>query len=393
MTTHPASAPTVLVTGGAGFIGSHTCVELLQHGYSVVVADDHRNSSPEALARVEEIAGRPLAASYRLDVRDRAGLDEVFRAHRFDAVVHFAALKNVRESWDIPFEYYDVNLGTLLAVLDAMRKHGVERLVFSSSCSIYGEAQDVPLDESKPAQPTNPYARSKWMCEQILADVSRTCPELATYSLRYFNPAGAHPSGRLGEDPTGIPGNVMPYAMQVAVGRREKLSIFGGDYGTADGTAVRDYIHVVDVADGHRVALRQLGVDPGGAAAAVGPGTHVLNLGTGVGTSVLELVHAIEGASGRPVAYEVVERRAGDVTRLVASPEAAERAWGWRTTRGVADMCADAWRFQQAHPRGYEAPGKGDEETSAGAHGEAHGGAQGGAPLDGAGDEAGSAHG
>jgi UDP-glucose 4-epimerase len=356
VTPSPAAVPTVLVTGGAGFIGSHTCVELLAHGYDVVVVDDHRNSSPEALARVEKIAGRPLSGAYRLDVRDRTRLDEVFRTHRVDAVVHFAALKSVRESTDVPLEYYDVNLGALLALLDAMRRHGVDRLVFSSSCSIYGEAQNVPLDESRPARPTNPYARTKWMGEQILADMARAWPDLAVYSLRYFNPAGAHPSGLLGEDPSGVPGNVMPYAMQVAVGRREKLSIFGGDYDTPDGTAVRDYIHVVDVADGHRVALRQLGVAPGGARAeaAAGPGMHVLNLGTGVGTSVLELVHGIERASGRPVAYEVAERRAGDVTRLVASPDAAERAWGWRTTRDVAAMCADAWRFQEAHPDGYQ---------------------------------------
>ncbi|MBW8806120.1 MAG: UDP-glucose 4-epimerase GalE [Catenulisporales bacterium] len=362
MTDLPTSAPTVLVTGGAGFIGSHTCVELLEHGYEVVVVDDHRNSSPEALRRVEKIAGRALAASYRIDVRDRGALEEVFTGHRFDAVIHFAALKSVRESMEIPFEYYDVNVGALLALLGAMRDHQVAKLVFSSSCSVYGETQaDAPLDESQPPRPTNPYARTKWMCEQILTDLTGAWPELACYALRYFNPAGAHPSGLLGEDPNGVPSNVMPYAMQVAVGRREKLAVFGGDYATPDGTAIRDYIHVVDVADGHRVALTRLGVAgtdcgepaPAEPAEPVGPGMHVLNLGTGVGTSVLELVHGIEQASGRPVRHEIVERRAGDVTRLVASPAAAERAWGWRTRRDVADMCQDAWRFQEAHPDGY----------------------------------------
>jgi UDP-glucose 4-epimerase len=363
MTDFPAAAPTVLVTGGAGFIGSHTCVELLEHGYEVVVVDDHRNSSPEALRRIEKIAGRRLTATYRIDVRDRARLAEVFRQHRVDAVIHFAALKSVRESMEIPFEYYDVNIGSLLALLEAMQEHSVEKLVFSSSCSIYGETQaDALLDENSPAGPTNPYARTKWMCEQILSDLSRAWPELACYALRYFNPAGAHPSGLLGEDPNGVPSNVMPYTMQVAVGRREKLSVFGGDYATPDGTAIRDYIHVVDVADGHRVALAQLGVAPSAptddvpaaASSPVGPGMHILNLGTGVGTSVLDLVHGIESASGRAVPYEIVERRAGDVTRLIASPAAAERAWGWRTRRTVADMCQDAWRFQEAHPNGYD---------------------------------------
>ena len=360
MTDFPPAAPTILVTGGAGFIGSHTCVELLEHGYEVVVVDDHRNSSPEALARIEKVSGHALAATYRIDVRDRAALAAVFAAHRFDAVIHFAALKSVRESMAIPLEYHDVNLGSLLAVLDAMRGHGVTKLVFSSSCSIYGETSDDSLlDEDSPTGPTNPYARTKWMCEQILADVSLAWPEFSAYALRYFNPAGAHPCGLLGEDPNGVPSNVMPYAMQVAIGRRDKLSVFGGDYATPDGTAVRDYIHVVDVADGHRVALTHLGVAPGNGsepapAAPVGPGLHALNLGTGIGTSVLDLVHGIERASGRPVPYEIVERRAGDVTRLVASPSAAERAWGWRTRRDVAAMCEDAWRFQQAHPNGYD---------------------------------------
>lgn len=346
-------APTVLVTGGAGFIGSHTCVELLQHGYRVVVVDNHANSSPEALTRVEKIAGSALTASYKLDLRDAAGLDAVFRRHRFDAVIHFAAMKSVRESVEIPLEYYDVNLGAMVSLLKAMQAHEVDRLVFSSSCSIYGESSAMPLTERSPAQPTNAYARSKWICEQMLADLCRIRPEFSVLSLRYFNPAGAHPSGLLGEDPRGVPGNVMPFAMQVAVGRREKLSIFGADFETPDGSALRDYIHVVDVADGHRVALEKLSVVPDGPLGGAPTGVQVLNLGTGTGSSVLELVHAVAKASGRPVPYEIVERRAGDVTSLIASPAEAERLWGWRTTRTLEDMCEDAWRFQEANPDGY----------------------------------------
>ncbi len=353
MSTQPAPAPTILVTGGAGFIGSHTCVELLEHGYQVVVVDNHSNSSPEALARVEKTAGRPLKAAYRMDVRDRDGLDRVFREHRFDAVVHFAAMKSVRESVQIPLDYYDVNLGAMVSLLHVMRAHEVDRLVFSSSCSIYGEASKIPLDEGEPAAPTNPYARSKWICEQMAADLCRAWPRFSVLALRYFNPVGAHPGGLLGEDPRGVPSNVMPFAMQVAVGRRERLSIFGGDYDTPDGTAVRDFIHVVDVADGHRVALRQLGVGPDRPLGPAPAGLQVFNLGTGVGTSVLELVAEIERASGRPVPYQIVERQPGDVTRLVASAAAVERAWGWRTTKNLADMCADAWRFQEANPAGY----------------------------------------
>ncbi|WP_174501530.1 UDP-glucose 4-epimerase GalE [Streptacidiphilus melanogenes] len=353
----PSGAPTVLVTGGAGFIGSHTCVELLAHGYRVVVVDDHSNSSPEALLRIEKTAGRPLHAVHILDMRDAEALAEVFRAHPIDAVVHFAAKKAVGESVQIPLDYYEVNVGATVSLLRVMREHGVERLVFSSSCSIYGDARPVPLDENEPARPTNPYARSKWMCEQVLADTCRAWPELSALALRYFNPVGAHPSGLLGEDPRGVPNNVMPFAMQVAVGRRELLNVFGGDYPTEDGTAVRDYIHVVDVADGHRVALEQLGIRPeaDGEPGAATTGLRVLNLGTGVGTSVLELVAAVGRACGQPIPHAIVGRREGDVTRLVADPGAVAAAWGWRTTRTLDDMCADAWRFQQANPMGYGA--------------------------------------
>ncbi|WP_031080063.1 UDP-glucose 4-epimerase GalE [Streptomyces sp. NRRL S-118] len=336
---------TVLVTGGAGFIGSHTCVELLDHGHEVVVVDNHQNSSPEALTRVQKVAGRPLVASYDVDVLDRAALSDVFRRHPVDAVIHFAGRKAVGESVRMPVEYYDTNVGGTVSLLAVMAEHGVHRLVFSSSCSLYGAAERVPLAEGDPVAPTNPYARSKWMCEQVLADVCRQRPQLSVYALRYFNPVGAHASGLLGEDPLGTPDNVMPFIAQVAVGRREELAVFGDDWPTPDGTAVRDYIHVMDVAEGHRVALGHLAE----------PGMRVLNLGTGVGTSVLELVAAFRAASGRPVPYRIAPRREGDVARLVADARAALDAWGWRPRRDLAEMCTDAWRFQLGNPRGYAA--------------------------------------
>ncbi|GAA1949462.1 UDP-glucose 4-epimerase GalE [Catenulispora subtropica] len=345
------TSATVLVTGGAGFIGSHTCVELLEHGYEVIVVDDHSNSSPAALRRVEKIGARPLLAAYPLDIRDAESLDRLFRDHRIDAVVHFAAKKAVGESVQIPLDYYDINVGGLVTLLRAMHRHDVHRLVFSSSCSIYGDARPVPLDEHEPPRPTNPYARSKSMCEEILADACGAWPDLTVFALRYFNPVGAHPSGLLGEVPTGVPNNVMPYAMQVAIGRRDTLHIFGDDYNTPDGTAVRDYIHVMDVADGHRVAIEHLCSEQPSSQ----PGRHILNLGTGVGTSVLELVAAMSRACGRDIPYEIVGRRQGDVAHLVADPGAVQRAWGWRTTRDLAAMCADAWLFQQLNPDGYSA--------------------------------------
>ncbi|MGW0881913.1 UDP-glucose 4-epimerase GalE [Streptomyces sp. NPDC002671] len=334
---------TVLVTGGAGFIGSHTCVELLDHGYEVVVVDNHVNSSPEALDRIAKTAGRPLAA-YEVDVRDRQALSEVFAAHHVDAVIHFAAHKAVGESVALPVEYYDANVGGTCALLSVMREHEVRRLVFSSSCSVYGDARTVPLTERSPVAPTNPYARTKLMCERILRDVCAHVPELKVLALRYFNPVGAHPGGLLGEDPRGVPNNLMPYVAQVAVGRREQLSVFGDDYPTPDGTGVRDYIHVMDVAEGHRVALGHLDDDTG---------MRVFNLGTGTGTSVLELVAAFREASGHPVPYQVAGRRPGDVAALVADASAVAAAWGWTTTRDLTAMCRDAWRFQELNPRGY----------------------------------------
>lgn len=344
------SSQTVLVTGGAGFIGSHTCVELLEAGNDVVVVDDYSNSHRSVLDRIAEVTGRSFAA-YEVDLRDRAALSEVFASHRIDAVIHFAAKKAVGESTQIPLEYFDINVGGTTNLLLTMRRHEVSRLVFSSSCSIYGDNPVVPLGESAPAGPTNPYALSKWTCEQLLAEACRHLPELSVIALRYFNPIGAHPSGRLGEDPLGVPNNVMPYLAQIAVGRLTELSVFGGDYPTPDGTCIRDYIHVVDVADAHRVALDHL--DDGDHLDAAG--FRVFNLGTGSGVSVLELVAAFSAACGSDIPYRIVGRRAGDVAKLIADPALVEREWGWRTRRDLADMCRDAWRFQKDNPGGYPA--------------------------------------
>jgi UDP-glucose 4-epimerase len=340
-----ASGPmTVLVTGGAGFIGSHVCVELLGHGYDVIVVDNYSNSSPGALTRVELTARRPLTGIHEVDLRDRPALAEVFRRRPVDAVMHFAAKKAVGESMQIPLGYYDNNIGGTTSLLQAMRAHGVSRLVFSSSCSIYGDAEALPISEDSPARPTNPYATSKWICEQLLAEACRRCPELAVLSLRYFNPIGAHHSGLLGEDPHGVPNNIVPYLMRVAAGRLDRLSVFGYDYETRDGTAIRDYIHVMDIADAHRLGLERLGE---------GRGMLALNLGTGAGTTVLELIDTFSAACGRPIPYVLVDRRPGDVAQLVADPGTVTRAWGWRTTRDLATMCRDAWRFQELNPSGY----------------------------------------
>ncbi|WP_030251323.1 UDP-glucose 4-epimerase GalE [Streptomyces violens] len=336
--------PTILLTGGAGFIGSHTCAELLHHGYELIVVDNFANSTPRVFPRVERLTGRHIDAIYDVDIRDRHALSAVFDRHSVDAVVHFAARKAVGESMQLPVEYYDTNIGGTTSLLRAMQEHRVHRLVFSSSCSIYGDAGRGPLDETTPARPTNPYAASKWACEQVLADVCRRCPQFTVLCLRYFNPVGAHPSGLLGEVPRGTPGNLVPYVAQVADGRRDRLSVFGADYDTPDGTAIRDYLHVMDTAEAHRVALEHL---------ADGPGMHVFNLGVGAGRTVLEVIAAFEAACGSPIPYQVVPRRPGDVTELVADPTAVERAWGWRATRGLADMCQDAWRFQQHNPHGY----------------------------------------
>ena len=337
------AAGAILVTGGAGFIGSHTCVELLDAGDEVVVIDDYSNSRPAALERVSGITGKSVTV-HQADLRDRSALSRVFDEHPIGAVIHFAAKKAVGESTQIPLEYFDINIGGTTNLLRTMKDHKVSRLVFSSSCSIYGDAPAEPLAESAPAAPTNPYALSKWICEQLLAEACRRLPELSVIALRYFNPIGAHPSGLLGEDPLGVPYNVMPYLAQIAVGRLPELNVFGDDYDTPDGTAIRDYIHVVDVADAHRVALQHLDDCTG---------FRVFNLGTGTGVSVLQLVAAFSAACGEEIPYRIVGRRAGDVPSLVADPSLVEREWGWRTTRELAEMCRDAWNFQQRNPNGY----------------------------------------
>ena len=339
------SAPsTVLVTGGAGFIGSHTCVELLDHGYELIVVDDYSNSTPQVFARVERIAGRFVGAVYELDIRDRHALSAVFDRHAVDAVVHFAAHKGAGTSTRMPVQYYDTNVGGTTALLSTMHEHGVHQLVYSSSSSVYGDAGHGPLEETTPAQPLTPYAASKWICEQILADVCRRCPEYTVLCLRHVTPGGAHPSGLLGDDPADPPDSLMPYMSQVAVGRRDGLRVFGADYPTRDGTAVRDYLHVMDAVEAHRVALDHL---------ADAPGMHVYNLGRSEGSTVLDVVAAFSLACGRPIPYELAPRRAGDMAELVTDTTAVARAWGWHPTRDLDDMCRDAWRFQQLNPHGY----------------------------------------
>lgn len=333
----------VLVTGGAGFIGSHTCVELLARGHDVVVADDYSNSSPAALDAVRALAGRPVTAC-ELDLRDHRALDQVFARYQIEAVIHFAAKKAVSESLRIPIDYFDINIGGTTSLLRAMLSHNVRNLVFSSSCSIYGDQYSAPIVEEDQPCPTNPYARSKLICEQILADTCARYRDFSVIALRYFNPVGGHPSGSLGEDPRGIPLNVMPYMMQVAGGRRDKLTVYGDDYDTPDGSGVRDYIHVMDVAEAHCVALDHLADETG---------LRALNIGTGTGVSVLQLRAAFASVCGVPVPYEIAGRRPGDVGTLIADPSLVQKLWGWRTTRDLPAMCRDAWRFQQLHPDGY----------------------------------------
>lgn len=335
----------VLVTGGAGFIGSHTCVELLARGHDVVVADNYSNSSPAALDAVRDLAGRPVIA-HELDIRDHRALDRVFAEHPIEAVIHFAAKKAVGESMRIPLDYFDINLAGTTNLLRTMQEHDVHNLVFSSSCSIYGDQYAAPITEADLPLPTNPYARSKLMCEQILADACTRYGEFSMIALRYFNPVGGHPSGKLGEDPRGVPNNVMPYMMQVAVGRLEKLTVFGADYDTPDGSGVRDYIHVMDVAEAHCVAMDHLADENG---------LRALNIGTGTGVSVLQLLATFREVCGVPVPYEIARRRAGDAATAIADPSRVEKEWGWRTTRDLRAMCADAWRFQSLHPHGYTA--------------------------------------
>ena len=335
----------VLVCGGAGYIGSHTCVVLAERGHEVVIADNFRNSSPVVLDRLARLTGRAPDA-HKVDVRDAAALAALFAGQRFDAVIHFAALKAVGESCEQPLAYFDNNISGTISLLRAMRDAGVGRLVFSSSATVYGEPQAVPIDEDAPLSSTNPYGRTKLVMEQLIGDVCAADLGLQAISLRYFNPVGAHPSGLIGEAPNGVPNNLMPYICQVATGKRERLQIFGGDWPTVDGTGVRDYIHGMDLARAHAHALEALQDVRG----------HLpLNLGAGRGISVLQLLRAFEAACGRGIPYRIVERRAGDVAEVYADPARAERLLGWRTELDVDAMCRDAWRWQSANPDGYVA--------------------------------------
>jgi UDP-glucose 4-epimerase len=333
----------VLVTGGAGYIGSHTCLELLEAGYEVIVVDNLSNSKQEALRRVQEITGKQLTF-YRVDLLDQAALEDVFAAHAIDSVIHFAGLKAVGESVSIPLHYYQNNITGTLNLCQTMQKFNVKKMVFSSSATVYGETNPSPLREDYPLSATNPYGRSKLMIEEILRDLHRSDPAWDVILLRYFNPVGAHSSGRIGEDPHGIPNNLLPYITQVAVGRLEQLAVFGDDYPTPDGTGIRDYIHVVDLALGHIKALEKLVSHPGAVA---------YNLGTGRGYSVLEVVQAFSKACGKPIPYRVAPRRPGDVAVSVADPGRAHQELEWHAQLDLDDMCADSWRWQAQNPEGY----------------------------------------
>ena len=333
----------ILVTGGTGYIGSHTCVALAERGHQLVIADNFSNSCPMVLQRLRQLTGAVIA-SHCLDLRDRAGLASLFAAYRFDAVVHFAALKAVGESCERPLDYFDNNLCGSIALLQAMKQARVHHLVFSSSATVYGEPEQVPVTEQAGLQAGNPYGRTKLVTEQLINDVCTADAGFHAANLRYFNPVGAHASGLIGEDPAGIPNNLMPYVCQVAAGRRERLQVFGGDYPTPDGTGVRDYLHVVDLARAHADALDYL---------ADTRSSLTVNLGTGRGISVLELVRAFEAASGRAVPYEIIGRRPGDAASVYADPSLANQLLGWRAELGIEAMCRDAWHWQILNPDGY----------------------------------------
>ncbi len=332
----------ILVTGGAGYIGSHTVLELLEEGYGVTVVDNLSNSSEESLRRVEKLTGK--RARFVLgDIRDAKLLDEVFASEKYYAVIHFAGLKAVGESVREPLQYYDNNVSGTLVLLGSMKKAGVKTMIFSSSATVYGIPEKLPLTEDCRLSAINPYGATKLVIEGILQDLQRAEPDWNMMLLRYFNPVGAHESGEIGEDPKGIPNNLMPYIAQVATGRLEKLRVFGNDYPTPDGTGVRDYIHVVDLAKGHVAALKGY----------VEPGVHITNLGTGKGYSVLEMVHAFEKACGKPIPYEITARRAGDTAACYASAEKAKRELGWQAELGIDEMCSSTWNWQKKNPEGY----------------------------------------
>lgn len=334
----------VLVTGGAGYIGSHTLLALLEAGYRPIVVDNLCNSSPVSLSRVKEISGIDDIPFYQVDIRDRQALDAIFAQYKIEAVVHFAGLKAVGESNQIPLSYYQNNVAGTLTLCEAMAEAGVKRLVFSSSATVYGDPASVPIVESFPTSATNPYGRSKLMVEEILKDLANSDESWNIALLRYFNPVGAHPSGLIGEDPNGIPNNLTPYITQVAVGKLPMLSVFGGDYPTKDGTGVRDYIHVLDLADGHVKALDKLKSKSG---------LVTYNLGTGIGYSVLEMIEAFSAACERDIPYQIVERRPGDIAECYAEPSLALNELGWRAKFGLTEMAEDAWRWQSMNPDGY----------------------------------------
>ena len=333
----------VLVTGGAGYIGSHTCVELLQAGHEVIVVDNLSNSKEESLKRVQDITGKSIIFS-KADLLDKATLNSIFEDIPIDAVIHFAGLKAVGESVTIPLKYYNNNISTTLTLCDVMNKHNVKNLVFSSSATVYGNPQSVPINEDFPLSATNPYGRSKLMIEEILRDLYASDNSWNITILRYFNPVGAHPNGKIGEDPNGIPNNLLPYISQVAVGKLEKLSVFGNDYPTEDGTGIRDYIHVSDLAKGHIKALDKLSTESD---------VSIYNLGTGTGYSVLDVISAFEKSSGKKIPYTIVDRRPGDVASCFANPTKSKLELGWKTEKSIDDMCKDAWRWQTMNPKGY----------------------------------------
>ena len=335
----------ILVTGGAGYIGSHTVVELQNSGYDVVVLDNLSNSSEKALDRVSKITGKPVKF-YKADILDREALDQIFDKEDIDSCIHFAGLKAVGESVVKPWEYYENNIAGTLTLVDVMRKHGVKNIIFSSSATVYGDPAQIPITEECPkGQCTNPYGWTKSMLEQVLTDIQKADPEWNVMLLRYFNPIGAHKSGTIGENPNGIPNNLMPYITQVAVGKLKELGVFGNDYDTPDGTGVRDYIHVVDLAIGHVKAIEKMKTQKG---------VNIYNLGTGIGYSVLDVLHAYEKACGKELPYEIKPRRAGDIATCYCDASKAYKEMGWKAERDLKKMCADSWNWQKNNPNGYE---------------------------------------